>query len=143
MMPALTGNESTAPPAVVAPFPKGGLIGPRRTRGYKALGSVAGGVALGQFHLSLGSARDWLRALGGGAIMGIGAVLLPGGNNTMLLAGVPMLLPNLLAAYAAMSLMLGVMSRYAPAPRLAGWLDHVQSRRDDASLSPVRENPAR
>lgn len=73
------------------------------------LGSVAGGVALRQFHLSLGSARDWLRSVGGGAIMGIGAVLVPGGNDAMLLVGVPLLLPNLLAAYAAMSLMLVVL----------------------------------
>jgi hypothetical protein len=73
------------------------------------LGSVAGGVALGHFHLSLGSARDWLRAFGGGAIMGVGAVLVPGGNDAMLLVGVPLLLPNLLAAYAAMSLMLVVL----------------------------------
>ena len=73
------------------------------------LGSVAGGVALGQFHPSLGSTRDWMRSLGGGAIMGIGAVLVPGGNDAMLLVGVPLMLPNLLAAYAAMSLMLVVI----------------------------------
>lgn len=81
------------------------------------LGAVAGAVALGQFHLSLGSVRDWLRALGGGTIMGIGTVLVPGGNDAMLLVGVPLLLPNLLAAYVAMSLMLVVIvvirARYA------------------------------
>ena len=40
------------------------------------------------------------------AIMRVGAVLVPGGNDAMLLVGLPLLLPNLLAAYASMSLTL-------------------------------------
>lgn len=70
------------------------------------LGAVAGGVALHRFELHLGSARDWLRALLGGAIMGAGAVLVPGGNDAMLLVGVPLALPNLVAAYGAMTVVL-------------------------------------
>lgn len=73
------------------------------------LGAVAGGVALHRFELHLGNARDWLRALLGGAIMGAGAVLVPGGNDAMLLVGVPLALPNLVAAYLAMSLVLLVL----------------------------------
>lgn len=70
------------------------------------LGAVVGGVRLGRFKLHIGAAGEWLRAFGGGAIMGVGAVLVPGGNDAMLLVGLPLLLPNLLAAYASMSLTL-------------------------------------
>jgi hypothetical protein len=73
------------------------------------LGAVSGGVALHRFELHIGRARDWLRALLGGAIMGAGAVLVPGGNDAMLLVGVPLALPNLIAAYVAMSGVLVVL----------------------------------
>jgi len=72
------------------------------------LGAVAGGMVRG-FRLQPGRPRAWLRALAGGTVMGIGAVLVPGGNDAMLLVGVPLLLPNLLAAYVAMSGMLIVL----------------------------------
>jgi hypothetical protein len=72
------------------------------------LGAIAGGMVSG-FRLRVGSLHDWLRALAGGTVMGIGAVLVPGGNDAMLLVGVPLLLPNLLAAYVAMSLVLVVL----------------------------------
>jgi hypothetical protein len=72
------------------------------------LGAVAGGMAHG-FRLQAGTTRDWLRALAGGTVMGIGAVLVPGGNDVMLLVGVPLLLPNLIAAYVAMSAVLIVL----------------------------------
>jgi hypothetical protein len=55
----------------------------------------------GNFHLRLGNARQWARAGGGGLLMGDGATLVPGGNDAMLFTGVPLLLPNLLIAYAA------------------------------------------
>jgi uncharacterized membrane protein YedE/YeeE len=70
------------------------------------LGAVAGGVALHRFRWTIGNRRDWLRALLGGTIMGTGAVLVPGGNDAMLLVGVPLALPNLVAAYAAMTVVL-------------------------------------
>ena len=69
------------------------------------LGAVAGGLVRG-CELQTGTMRDWLLALAGGTVMGTGAVLVPGGNDAMLLVGVPLLLPNLLAAYVAMSAML-------------------------------------
>jgi len=72
------------------------------------LGAVAGGMVRG-FDLQTGTTRDWLHALAGGTVMGIGSVLVPGGNDAMLLVGVPLLLPNLLAAYVAMSGMLIVL----------------------------------
>lgn len=55
----------------------------------------------GQFRLLRGSLREWLAAGAGGLLMGLGATLVPGGNDTMLFTGVPLLLPNLLIAYAA------------------------------------------
>lgn len=52
-------------------------------------------------HLRLATPRAWLRSLAGGALMGAGSALVPGGNDTMLLVGVPLLFPGLLIAYAA------------------------------------------
>jgi uncharacterized membrane protein YedE/YeeE len=69
------------------------------------LGAVAGGMARG-FRLQPGRLRDWLRAGGAGTVMGVGAVLVPGGNDAMLQVGVPLLLPNLVAAYLAITLVL-------------------------------------
>jgi uncharacterized protein len=68
------------------------------------LGAVAGAVVGEQFRAERGTARRWARGLFGGALMGVGATLVPGGNDTMLLVGLPLLLPNLVVAYAAMTL---------------------------------------
>ena len=55
----------------------------------------------------------WARHAGGGALMGLGAALVPGGNDTLLLGGLPTLAPAAVAAYVAMLLgiasMLGLM----------------------------------
>lgn len=92
------------------------------------VGTVAGPVALiagmviaavigGMFRLRWGSPRQWAAAAGGGLLMGLGATLVPGGNDTMLFTGIPLLLPNLLAAYAAFFATLWVGLRIAaPAP---------------------------
>ena len=67
----------------------------------------------GMQHWRWGSLRDWALAVIGGLLMGLGATLVPGGNDTMLFTGVPLLLPNLLAAYAAffVTLVLGLYLR--------------------------------
>lgn len=65
--------------------------------GGMVLAAVVGGV----FQLRRGTMREWLAASAGGLLMGLGATLVPGGNDTMLFTGVPLLLPNLLVAYAA------------------------------------------
>ncbi len=64
-------------------------------------------------HWRLGTLSDWGLAIAGGLLMGLGATLVPGGNDTMLFTGVPLLLPNLLAAYAAffVTLVLGLYLR--------------------------------
>jgi uncharacterized protein len=64
-------------------------------------GMVVAAMIGGMFRLRLGTLREWSAAAGGGFLMGIGATLVPGGNDTMLFTGIPLLLPNLLAAYAA------------------------------------------
>ena len=77
-------------------------------------GALAGALANGAFRPALGPATLWSRSLGGGMLMGVGAILVPGGNDTMLLVGLPLLLPNLVAAYAAM---IGMMLFLARAQR--------------------------
>jgi hypothetical protein len=65
------------------------------------VGMVVAAVIGGMFRLQTGNIREWARAAAGGLLMGIGATFVPGGNDTMLFTGIPLLLPNLLAAYAA------------------------------------------
>jgi uncharacterized protein len=64
-------------------------------------GMVIAAVTGGMFQLRLGTARDWFAASAGGLLMGLGTTIVPGGNDTMLFTGVPLLLPNLLIGYAA------------------------------------------
>lgn len=81
-------------------------------------GAVAGAVAGRDFRVAPGRASLWLRSAAGGMLMALGAALVPGGNDTMLLVGLPLLLPNLIAAYAAMAATLIVIeygaSRLSP-----------------------------
>ena len=69
-------------------------------------------------------ASVWLRHAGGGALMGVGAAMLPGGNDTLLLNGLPTLTVTAISAYVFM--LLGIASvlwwmRHAdmPMPSLA------------------------
>lgn len=65
-------------------------------------GAVAGALIDRRFAPAVGSARLWARCLAGGTLMGFGATLVPGGNDTMLLVGLPLLLPSFAIAYLAM-----------------------------------------
>lgn len=47
---------------------------------------------------------SWLRNLTGGVLMGLGTALLPGGNDALVLYGIPSLSPHALPAYAALIL---------------------------------------
>jgi uncharacterized membrane protein YedE/YeeE len=67
------------------------------------IGAILGAVVGGTFRPEIGSLRAWLRASVGGIGMGVGATLIPGGNDVMLLIGLPLLLPNLLLAYFVMN----------------------------------------
>lgn len=46
--------------------------------------------------------QPWARRLAGGALMGVGGALVPGGNDTLLLSALPTLSVQAVAAYAAM-----------------------------------------
>ncbi len=83
-------------------------------------GAVTGGVASRSFALRPGTRRDWARALQGGALMGMGTILVPGGNDTMLLVGLPLLIPNLLIGYAAMYAALAALVYGESAARAQG-----------------------
>lgn len=54
------------------------------------------------FHLRTAPAPVCLRAACGGALMGIGVALIPGGNDTLLLAAIPALWPWALPTYLAL-----------------------------------------
>lgn len=56
-------------------------------------------------------ARDWFRHAAGGALMGLGAAMVPGGNDTLLLGGLPAFTST--AALAYLSLLLGIASGLA------------------------------
>lgn len=47
-------------------------------------------------------ALAWLRHAAGGLLMGLGAAVVPGGNDTLLLNGLPTLAPQMIGAYLAM-----------------------------------------
>jgi hypothetical protein len=64
-------------------------------------GMTIAAIAAGRFRLRLGTAPGWARSAAGGLLMGAGATLVPGGNDAMLFTGAALLLPNLLAGYAA------------------------------------------
>jgi hypothetical protein len=69
-------------------------------------GAIGGAVLAGRFNLQRFKLRPALRCLAGGAIMGCGAALIPGGNDSLLLWVIPGL-----ALYGvwAFGMMLGVM----------------------------------
>jgi uncharacterized membrane protein YedE/YeeE len=67
------------------------------------LGALLGAIVGETFRPELGSPWAWVRTSVGGIGMGIGATLIPGGNDVMLLVGMPLLLPNLLLAYLIMN----------------------------------------
>ena len=71
---------------------------------------LVGGMGLSAWHRGSITLRlplrrvDWLRHGLGGAFMGLGAALIPGGNDTLLLAGLPALAVAALWAYAMLVL---------------------------------------
>jgi len=47
---------------------------------------------------------DWLKNIGGGILMGTGAAIVPGGNDALVLYGIPSLSPHAIPAYLAMTI---------------------------------------
>lgn len=87
----------------IADIAYGRMIAPGAMIGLAVLvtGMVVAAIANGSFRIERGSLQSWMRAVLGGLLMGVGATLVPGGNDAMLFTGVPLLLPNLLTGYAA------------------------------------------
>lgn len=67
-------------------------------------GAALGGWTAGRFQHQKITAARLLRCLIGGALMGVGGTLIPGGNDGLLLIGLPLLLPYAVLALATMSL---------------------------------------
>lgn len=65
-------------------------------------GAIVGAVSAGRFKLRGASISELGVRLGGGFVMGFGASLIPGGNDALVLLGLPLLQPTAIAAYAAM-----------------------------------------
>jgi hypothetical protein len=66
------------------------------------IGAVAGALAAGRLHWQRPALVRALRCLAGGFAMGVGAALVPGGNDTLLLWAIPGLTLRGLLAYAVM-----------------------------------------
>ncbi|AEI92820.1 YeeE/YedE thiosulfate transporter family protein [Roseobacter litoralis] len=71
-----------------------------------AIGGLMAAWRYSDFDLRFPPLMASARCLVGGAIMGASAAVIPGGNGTMLIHGLPSLAPHAIAAYAAMTLTL-------------------------------------
>jgi uncharacterized membrane protein YedE/YeeE len=69
-------------------------------------GMFASTLQRGSFRIDWRPRLSWLRNILGGILMGLGCALLPGGNDALILYGIPGLSPHALPAYAA--LLLGI-----------------------------------
>jgi toxin CptA len=83
-------------------------------------GAIVGAWSAGRFKLRGASWGELGARLGGGALMGFGAALIPGGNDALVLLGLPLLQPAAFAAYAAMTAVIvaGFAARRAIAPKV-------------------------
>ncbi len=78
-------------------------------------GAIFGGWTAGRLRLRLPERRRVLRCLIGGAIMGGGARLIPGGNSSLVLLGLPLLRPYAWLGFASLCLTLYAVTRLAQA----------------------------
>jgi uncharacterized protein len=65
-------------------------------------GMVLSTVQRGTFRLDWRPQRGWLQNIGGGFLMGLGVALTPGGNDALVLYGIPSWSPHALPAYGAL-----------------------------------------
>ena len=85
-----------------------GVRGGPPTVRWVILASVLAGMLLstvqrGTFRVDWRPRRSWLRNFSGGILMGLGVALTPGGNDALVLYGVPSLSPHALPAFLAMA----------------------------------------
>lgn len=79
--------------------------GPARLLLFVALlaGALIGGWTAGRLRLVAPTLTALIRCLAGGALMGLGSVLIPGSNDGLILIGLPLLQPHALIALASMT----------------------------------------
>jgi len=65
-------------------------------------GAVVGGIASGRFVPTPVTVRQVLRCFAGGVLMAWGSLLIPGGNDGLILVGMPLLLPYAWVAFLTM-----------------------------------------
>jgi len=70
-------------------------------------GAAWGGWTAGRWRSTRVSGAQLLRCLAGGVLMGWGSLLIPGGNDGLVLVGMPLLWPYAWAAFATMCLTIG------------------------------------
>ena len=85
------------------------------------LGAAWGGWTAGRFRSTRITATQVLRCLVGGVLMGWGSLLIPGGNDGLILVGMPLLWPYAWVAFLVMCLSIGAaqLAQKAQVPRLA------------------------
>ena len=76
-------------------------------------GAVWGGQHTGRWQSQPITAAGLLRCLLGGALMGLGSSLIPGGNDGLILTGLPLLWPYAWVAFLTMCLTIGVYLKMA------------------------------
>ena len=71
-------------------------------------GMLASTLQRGSFRLDWRPQRSWLRNIFGGALMGLGTAMVPGGNDALVLYGIPSFSPHALPAFAALLIGAGI-----------------------------------
>ena len=98
----------------LAEFARGMTAGtPFRLALFAALlaGAIVGGATAGLLGHRPVRARTLARCLAGGALMGIGSLLIPGSNDGLILIGLPLLAPYAWLAFATMVVTVAVALR--------------------------------
>jgi MFS family permease len=72
--------------------------------GALLFGMIFSAIQRGSFRLRAKPRLSWLRNLFGGGLIGVGTAMIPGGNDALLLHGIPNLSPHAAPAYIAMLL---------------------------------------
>ena len=83
-------------------------------------GAVLGAWTAGVSKLIVPSPARVIRHLAGGALMGAGAAMVPGGNDGLILMGMPLLWPYAWLAFASMCITIYIALRLTPRPQVAG-----------------------
>jgi Sulphur transport len=70
-------------------------------------GAIVGGVTTGRFRSTRVTAGQLAKCFAGGVLMGWGSLLIPGGNDGLILVGMPLLWPYAWVAFLTMCVIIG------------------------------------